>query len=67
MLCIVAWEEPEGRLPFSKFVSDFSMSKLIVVKVGRAPNLRFVSFAAGQAQGLQSSFASWVDQTRWFD
>lgn len=41
MLCIVAWEDPEGRIPFSKFVSDFSMSKLIVVKVSRALNLGF--------------------------
>ena len=62
MLWIVAWEDPEGRLPFSKFVSDFSMSKLIVVKVSRALNLRFTHCLTSPGASEQPQFLAGPDK-----
>lgn len=40
MLSVLACDEPAGRPSSPKFVSGFSMSKLVGVKVSSAPNLQ---------------------------
>lgn len=62
MLCVLAWEEPEGRLSYSKFVSDFSTSKLIAVKVSSVPNLQFAHCLRSPRGSGAGSVRGWTRQ-----